>query len=66
MWGVAVAGAGISDCFLPVMHEQQKAGTKEDTDSRGGDEPNQGEVQQAADQKRRRRPGGAARHRVWR
>jgi len=27
------------------MHEQQKAGAKEDTDSRGSDEPNQNEVQ---------------------
>ena len=26
------------------MHEQQKAGAKEDTDSRSGDEPYQGEV----------------------
>jgi hypothetical protein len=34
------------------MHEQQKAGAKENTDSRGSDEPNQNEVQQAADRKR--------------
>jgi hypothetical protein len=63
----AVAGgAGISDWFLPGMHEQQKAGAKEDTDSRSGDEPYQGKVQQAADRKRRRRRAGAARLRVWR
>jgi hypothetical protein len=48
------------------MHEQQKAGAKEDTDSRSGDEPYQGEVKQAADRKRRRCCGGAARLRVWR
>jgi hypothetical protein len=63
MRGVAVAGAGISDCFLPVTLEQRKAGAKEDTDSRDGDEPNQNEVKQAADQKRR---VGPARHWVWR
>jgi hypothetical protein len=63
-WGVA--GAGISDNFLLGMHEQQKAGAKEDTDNRGSDEPNQNEAQQAADRKRRRWAGEAARHPVWR
>jgi hypothetical protein len=41
----AVAGAGISDWFLPGMHEQQKAGTKEDTDSRSGDQPYERKIQ---------------------
>jgi hypothetical protein len=44
-WGGAAAGVGISDSFLPGMHQQQKAGAKEDADSRGSDEPNQKEVQ---------------------
>jgi hypothetical protein len=48
------------------MHEQQKAGAKEATDNRGSDEPNQNEAQQAADRKRRRWAGEAARHPVWR
>jgi hypothetical protein len=62
----AIAGAGISDWFLPGMQKQQKAGAKEDTDSRSRDQPYQGKIQQAADRKRRRGRGGAARLRVWR